>query len=970
MRQGASEHRHLVQLAIGINAMLQRKPRTLRIESGDGTAEGTIRLDLDRKGRATSGISADPLYGTYVHAEFGGGWFARFTGDTFTPEQGLVETRCRFTPVPILLNGDAPFGYKASPTIRGYSSALSRSFYTGGRRGVVSLESSALEVVVGGVSIVRKQVPVLGGGQPVGGVVCDDGLRKTADQSDIVQDRAWVRMLHAVQPLATELKQVSDPSYRPPPLPALPSEAAASSPAALVPEPLSPRLVQLGLRPDLTLDALRAFPGEQPLFWARPEDAEALESSADPARFPYPVLLLTPGQALTLDLSLPEHSVGRLATVADADFVRRMLGRHQSSLEVEVPWRPSPEDRGVLAFQLRLAGAGRAWSDPREGRVSVLVTVGGRTAYTGTLPHELPDLSLSLHLPEGSTEEDVTQAVEQELPRRALFEAWRAVVADEDGVASRPLLASLLASFALPQFVETEDGVRLGCGFPSTWTDEARVLVDRPLAADVEGRPISFEDLMGMQGTRRFREVADLSTLEMLAPLEEHLGYGHLHCAELAGAHLIRAARTSVGWTLLHPDVEVSGRVVQLLWIPLCPVPEDPGPGWEPVGTGVLGVSGAVRAGTEAQDPEPGLALIQQRLRTVGAREGWTRDQASGEDGLRRQGVARVVLLRLSAHLGRLTSDRILHNDRGELTPLKGLLAEPDRAVHPRHGALVDEPHTLALWLDELVAIRESLGAEALPLRFDDPPELWRGLLDDHAEDWVLRVPVDLPGLRGWLGLRRPFDATAGVFLQSLGQAVGLPDGNGALPCHGLLWTDTQDHGPTRSQLELLNLSRRQLYAELEELLGKEPEDADALAYSDLQVERRQRPSPRRRKQPASPSRTGFGSHAWRIWADCDPALKAGLPGFFERGSVDLLLEPGSGGHFASYSGGLGGLNLPRITLDSDHPIVQAAIRGPGPARHLCCLEIARLLAAESLRMGLETDLHLLHRQLVAGRVG
>ena len=53
--QSDSEYRHVVQLAIGLNALLQRRPKSLRVESGDGTSAGTVRLDLDPDGNGTLG---------------------------------------------------------------------------------------------------------------------------------------------------------------------------------------------------------------------------------------------------------------------------------------------------------------------------------------------------------------------------------------------------------------------------------------------------------------------------------------------------------------------------------------------------------------------------------------------------------------------------------------------------------------------------------------------------------------------------------------------------------------------------------------------------------------------------------------------------------------------------------------------------------------------------------------------------
>ena len=86
-------------------------------------------------------------------------------------------------------------------------------------------------------------------------------------------------------------------------------------------------LPQLPPRSPLTLDGLNRLvavaeeSGDRAaVFWVRGEDAEAVSRSADPARFPFPVMVLRPGQARTLEEALPRTTLGRLATTADADF--------------------------------------------------------------------------------------------------------------------------------------------------------------------------------------------------------------------------------------------------------------------------------------------------------------------------------------------------------------------------------------------------------------------------------------------------------------------------------------------------------------------------------------------------------------------------------------------------------------------------------------------------------------------------
>lgn len=993
-RQGASQHRHLVQLALGVNALLQRKPRSLRIECGDGTPEGTTRLDLDRRGRATSGLSAEPMLGTYVHASFGGQWLGRFLGERFTPEQGLVETRCRYTPVPILLNGQAPFGYKASRALGGFGGGWSRSFDDGKRRGVIALDEHAergrVDIVVGGVIITSRALDELGT-EPLRGVVCDDSLRKTADQSDIVNDAAWLRLLHSLQPLATELmRRRKGKGWHPPPLPPVPEEREGPVGSVVVPEPLPPTMRQLGLRPPLPLAALRALPPGQPVFWVRPDDAATIGPSADPARFPYPVLLLSPGQALTLDLSLPEHDLGRLATVADADFVRRMLDRHVDEVRAEAALGGTGLPPGRLRLSLRRAGPPRQWGDPREGAVPLLLRVDGEARLADVLPLDLPGMAVAVDLDGPLSDVALEGLAGGGLDRRVLYEARRLVLADTEGAHSRELLAAVLAAHLQPHFVEEAGVLRLEGALPGDWGPAAGALLDRPLCSDLAGEALSARRLLELVSAGDRAELASLEELTRLAPLEEHLGWGHLGCAELSGIHLLRAVRAGESWRLVEPEGALPPHVEQVLWIALDgDTTRLPAPGWRPGRSGVAAVGAATHQGHAAQDPMPGLALLFQRLFATWRRDDWRLLVRDPEHTARARGLGRVVLLRLAAALDRLRHEELIRTDRGQATSLAQLLAQPHRAVHPRHGVLLDEPWTVSLWLDELRVIREELGPDALPLRFDDPPELWWSLADDggrgcleapEAADWIVRVPVDAQGLTGWLGLRRPVDRTAGIFLQSLGTTVALADLDRELPCHGLLWGLGQDHPPSRRQRQLLRLARTELYAALAGHAAAHPEDADAAAY--LEAHARWREQRTRQEAALARGEAVDGAHAgeleglhlprWGLrWPRVHHTLATLFGPLLAEEALTLQVQGlGTEGPVAVLGQGEGSFGLLELRLNDDLPVVQEALAGPGPARQLCALELGRLLLAQARARGATVTVHELHQQLVAAREG
>jgi len=418
--RAAPETRHLVQLAIGLNAALQRRPRLIRIESGDGDPQGAVRLDLDKRGEGSLGRSADALAGTYVAVEYARSWFARFSGQEFQPEEALIESRCPYLPVPLLLNGRAPFGYRAQRRVDDFGSQRQLRFDEGGRRGVLALEDKpaafeqeralrperGFHMVVGGVWITTLKLPQLGslpdgegGARPLRGVLCDDRLRKSADQSDIVQDERFLELLHAVQPLATRLIRTcpTGSKYRPPALPPLRASPASAPDAdeGAAPELLPPRISQLAPRRQCDLAALRALPAELPVFWVDHDEQQELSVAGDPGRFPYPVLVLTPGQVETLARKAPQLALGRLRTPADVDFVRGALERRRPMRQVT-----RPVAGGSLNLHLHLAGG---VPDPLQGGEScpsLALVADGRSAWYGHLDLRLPGVSAALQLDE------------------------------------------------------------------------------------------------------------------------------------------------------------------------------------------------------------------------------------------------------------------------------------------------------------------------------------------------------------------------------------------------------------------------------------------------------------------------------------------------------------------------------------------------------------------------------------------
>ena len=161
------------------------------------------------------------------------GWGVFLSTNRVGFENDLIERRCIYTPVPILLNGRAPFGYTGRRNISLFGMAkqvdLADKDEVGDRRGTIGvIKQSSLKaefrMVVGGVLVSTLEIPELGRG--LAGVLCDDTLRKTADMSDIVQDDSYIEMLHVLQPVASSLLKQAGKRYTPPTLPRRPKPKA------------------------------------------------------------------------------------------------------------------------------------------------------------------------------------------------------------------------------------------------------------------------------------------------------------------------------------------------------------------------------------------------------------------------------------------------------------------------------------------------------------------------------------------------------------------------------------------------------------------------------------------------------------------------------------------------------------------------------------------------------------------------
>lgn len=203
---------YLRELAIGVNALMVYEPRKIIIESGDGTRQGTTRMELFAgEDRLDVGRPDHALSGTFVRAE------GLKTGGPLAPhrEREMIETRCLAAPVPILYNSEAVFGHSTRkiPGIIGFRQHM--SFDEGDLYGTIGLRAelggkAEFHLLTRGVlieSLAHELIP----GAPLGGVVCCDGLRKSADHARIVRDERLEEMWLRLRPYARALLGRPDP---------------------------------------------------------------------------------------------------------------------------------------------------------------------------------------------------------------------------------------------------------------------------------------------------------------------------------------------------------------------------------------------------------------------------------------------------------------------------------------------------------------------------------------------------------------------------------------------------------------------------------------------------------------------------------------------------------------------------------------------------------------------------------------
>jgi hypothetical protein len=1029
------KHRHLVQMAVGVNALLQRRPRTLRIETGDGGS--AIRMDLDAEGAGTVGVPEDAIGGTYLYAEFATGWMSRFTGamsgNKHTEEQKLVEVRCLYTPVPILLNGGAPFGYRGSRHIEIFGARSQRHFDSDGRRGVVAIHSSSraatgFRVVVGGVWISTLDLDEIAT-RPLVGVICDDGLRKTADHSDIVQDYRYGQMLHAVQPHASALlKEVEGQNYKPPKLaaPIVPKVQTVQTESQQISEPLPDVLNMLPPRLPTTLSQLqemrvRESGSETPLFFCTPQTTADLRGGpADPSHFPYRVLVLTAGQVRTLEDEIPDITLHRLSGKADVDFVRRVLERQAVVREHRFESR-----HGTVCLRLHLEGRPPDWGDGKPG-VPFCVVNDGITLSAGLLdgqqvrltsllnPESLDDpqatyrLGNSLVLPGVSVVLEVRQgdwrALQDDVVGEILAEAWHLAVPDGSAPHTQ-LLCALLGQLAVPQ-LQTAPQVQLGVSLPIRHPDTLRHV---PLVRTDKGR-LSLAGFLDLMGTDEVVELKTAAEFAQMESLEQRCGYGHLIHPTLTARPVFGVGRIGDRWVWMDERKMWSlPELSQLIWVAATLQPLRHDEHWEAHETPGPEIVAVCRRDTEPSDWETGWTLLYQQLLRMEVDDQWDLGIRPPLTLGRAQGMGRRALLRMALHLGHTDQPLLLPSDGGARRSIDEIRQSPYVRVLARTGVELAEPWTFLLTRDELAIIDSE---ERIGLRYDDPPAVWRSLTDGPDAGWLIRQEVKQAGLSGWLGLRFPYDGTTGILVRTTGRLVAIPQMDQRIPCHGLLWPDSSGGEITDEQVRLLQLAGLRLY---QEVLGRlrtgmtapeaesarlygwtfakyasrnrrlsgtaldfarliEVKDPEGQVWGNVEEWLQTPPDAR----PPSPEAVVFHE---------DPAPPTALttrPEEDKAGQIHNRLHDAIGiadlrlhltGHSESASASTVNILAHRshrgavtLSLNQTHPLVRVALGRPGPEREVLLLEMARQLCGY-LQSRAEIDLLKCQHVLLAQRL-
>ncbi|MFW6057503.1 MAG: hypothetical protein ACOC9W_01475, partial [Persicimonas sp.] len=192
-------------------AMMIMEPSSIVIESGDGTLDGTTRIEIRTDQDTVDVVTPDKaLRGTFVRAEglsrraIRGKSNLRSTGYG-PPECMAIENRCLAAPVPIIVNDQPVFGYSSvrTPNLFGFANVV--TFDEGDLYGSIGVAAQPhnrnFKLLTWGTWVQSIEHALVDDGR-LGGVVAYDGLNKTADHSGIVRDEQLAQMWARLQPYA------------------------------------------------------------------------------------------------------------------------------------------------------------------------------------------------------------------------------------------------------------------------------------------------------------------------------------------------------------------------------------------------------------------------------------------------------------------------------------------------------------------------------------------------------------------------------------------------------------------------------------------------------------------------------------------------------------------------------------------------------------------------------------------------
>ena len=485
---------------------------------------------------------------------------------------------------------------------------------------------------------------------------------------------------------------------------------------------------------------------------------------------------------------------------------------------MQVPVDLGSGHTGTLELTLTLTGHAPCWADPGEGSLPVRIVRDDETIWCGHLDVRIPGVRAAMLLDDDTTEP--TRAIAELVAARARREAWRLLSQPAAEPGDEPALIRLsrrmAASHVHPHFVDgpDEDRPLLVPALPASWGKTGEALLDLPLIPTSDG-PRSVRAFAQIQGTDECWTLTSSGEDGSIRGIEDRLGHGHL-AHPGASPILFMLARLSHGWSPWSPgdlnSPTVRAALVMTRTVAL-PATLD---GWVVGQSPVPGIALLTRGQAPAPvDLDSAIQTLVHHLQELHDEDRWA-DAVRPEDAGACRAMGRLALLHAAAAAGTLDTAPLLRpSDGSNWTSAAALRAASDGAIAPRHGPRIAERHTALVTYDELCIV----GEHAPPLRFDDAPDVWRSLAGDSPERWLLRQPVSIPGLEGWLGLRIPFDPTSGVLVQGSGAVVALSGLDRRLPCHGLLWLDGGRAAPTRQQVELLRLARQELYHALSEIV-------------------------------------------------------------------------------------------------------------------------------------------------------